>query len=140
VGKIKTDNLPTGKIISRIAGQSPMANLSVINRIPQNEDTVNSNNMQNDKTDAPEIKLSARKGSRAEKAQNAMAIYEEAGNVADLPTRSWTREFYNASHNTEKMLVNKIATAEWEKRYAKTDEQAVNWSETKRVRWTMKRG
>lgn len=62
------------------------------------------------------VKLSVRKGSRAEKAQTAMAIYEESGNVADLPTRSWTREFYNASHNTEKMLENQIATAEWDKK------------------------
>ncbi len=93
------------------------------NKIPQNEDVVNSNNMQNGKIDASDVKLSVRKGSRAEKAQRAMKNYEESGNVADLPTRKWAKAFNRAAINTEKMLENKIATAEWEKRYAKTDEQ-----------------
>lgn len=72
---------------------------------------------------ASDVKLSVRKGSRAEKAQRAMEIYEESGNVADLPTRQWAKEFNKAAINTEKMIENQIATAEWEKRYAKNDEQ-----------------
>ena len=71
----------------------------------------------------PDTRFSLRKGSRAEKAQNAIAIYEDSGNVADLPPRSWAKEFDRSSRNTQKMLENQIATLEFEKRYAKTDEQ-----------------
>jgi len=37
----KTDNLPTGKFISRKAGQSPIANLSVYINISQADTGVN---------------------------------------------------------------------------------------------------
>ena len=46
VGKIKTDNLPTGKIISRKVGQSPMANLSVDTTVSQDTSVVNTYSMQ----------------------------------------------------------------------------------------------
>ena len=91
--------------------------------IHQSRNIVNSNNMQNGKINASDVKLSVRKGSRAEKAQRAMQNYEDSGNVADLPTRQWAKEYYKAAINTEKMLENQIATKEWEKRYAKTPEQ-----------------
>ena len=93
------------------------------NIVKSENNPIDNNDMQNGKINASKVNLSIRRGSRAEKAQTALDIYEDTGNVADLPSRSWAREYDRASRNTQKMLENKIATAEWEKRYAKTDEQ-----------------
>ena len=70
VGKIKTDNLPTGKIVSRKVGQSPMANLSVDTTVSQNTPVVNNKSMQNGENNSQKS-ISGTRASEILSAENA---------------------------------------------------------------------